>query len=208
MEKRHEDKKLHATETKDDEAALDPVMTCPERPHHKERVGQVCPACDTPIPGGGAYGPEDYARYFGSPVVVPPFQPLFPGHDEYREQNRIAWEKYVELNKLREQALFDLADAKAARNAIKRGSRFIDASGQLVDDPTAGVRGARANMSIEELEEQFQKLEDATAAHLRSIIKMDQHAAARHRATILAESVPPSDGPSLLERAGALLRGS
>lgn len=100
--------------------------------------------------------------------------------------------------------MFALDDAKQRHQEIRGSSRFVDHAGDVEEDETAPARGAKATRSVAVLEEQWQKLEELTAAQLRVISNTDVARAARHRNALLAESYSPQ-GPSLLDRVGAVL---
>lgn len=97
--------KTPATTNTEPSTSEDQVLSCPQRREHAQRIGQVCAACETAIPGGGYYSPEQYRLFFGNAIVEPPRGP-FSYSDEEAETMR----EYDSVRALHEQAAFEVAN--------------------------------------------------------------------------------------------------
>jgi hypothetical protein len=90
------------------------AVNCPEREHHRQRVGLVCGACSELIPSGGAYSPEQYERYFGTPVVHP--SSPWGLTDEEKE----LWAEYDKVRLTHEEAFFKVVDLERGRMGARK----------------------------------------------------------------------------------------
>jgi hypothetical protein len=117
------------------------ATNCPEREHHRQRVGLVCVACAELIPPGGAYTPEQFERYFGSPVVQPPSP--WGLTDEEKE----LWVEYDRVRLEHEASLFKVFDLE--RGVPPRVVSIDYATGLQADFGGGALADVRVNPLVE-----------------------------------------------------------
>jgi len=196
----HEDKLLGEVETKED-VPVD-AATCPQKHEHRALLNQRCAACGETIPGHGMYTPDEYQRYFAPPAAEPAPSPYGPD-----EENARLWREYEVARQAYEDAAFAVEDLRRGRAGIV--GRYVGADGNVVVDHGVVARGARADQSIAEAVVRREKRREEAAEILLEIQRVDARRGALARRAMYLESYPePQPSPTLLERAGAALRGS
>ncbi len=124
----------------------------------------------------------------------------------YRKNAR-AWERYEVARAALEDATFAIEDARRGRAGIV--GRYVGADGNVVEDHGVFARGARADQAIAEAVVRREKRREEAAEILLEIQRVDARRGALARRAMYLESYPePEPSPTLLERAGAVLRGA
>jgi len=179
------------------------AATCPRKFEHRALLGQTHSTCATFIPSlPGGYTPDEFQRYFAPPAVEAPPNPYGPD-----AENRQLWEKYEVARAAYEDSVFHVDDLRRGRAQLS--GRHVDATGNVVVDHGVVARGARADQSIAEAVVRREKRREEAAEILLEIQRVDARRGALARRAMYLESYPePQPSPTLLERAGAALRGS
>jgi hypothetical protein len=188
-------------------AELEPKIeatNCPQRSQHQSRLGQVCGGCGELVPPGGAYTPAQFDRYFrmGPDMAESPWAELCKEDNEKIAQG---WREYDALNRDYQDAVFDVENLKTA--ASQTDVRTDSWGGQEPIQATRD-RARQKRAAIPAAEKRREDLRDECHEKLVEINRLTEIKTWKIQRAMLAESFPPDDRRSVLERASAALRGA
>jgi len=157
------------------------ATNCPDREHHKERLGSECRGCGELIPAGGVYTPEQVAHFFVTPPTERP--------TSMTPEEMALWEAYETVwTPEFEQAAGKLQDLQRGRG------------GALGKDDASTGRVINFDVEIAKASDRFEKLRDEGSAMLLEINRLGQIRKNVDMRAMLAESFPAVVPNSLAAR--------